>query len=247
VGVDHIDLAAARRREIPVGHTPGVLAETTADLCFGLMLACARRIPEADRFIREGRWTAARRWAPDLLLGLDVHAATLGILGLGAIGRAVAARAHGFGMRVLGVWRSPGAAPGLAAVSLVSLEELLARSDFVSVHVPLTPATRGLLGKARIDSMKPGAVLVNTARGGIVDEAALCEALERGHLAGAALDVFGEEPLPADSPLLRAPNLVLTPHVGSASIATRRRMAALAVENLIAGLSGRPLPAPVDG
>jgi glyoxylate reductase len=239
VGLDHIDLEAAHRRGIRVGHTPGVLTETTADLSFGLMLAAARRIPEADRFVRDGQWTFARRWDPDLLLGRDVHGAVLGVIGLGAIGRAVAARARGFGMQVLAWNRSGRSHPG---VERVALDELLRRSDFVSIHVARTPETLGLLGPDEIAACKPGAVLVNAARGGIVDEDALAKALASGHLFAAALDVFAEEPLDPMSPLRRAPNLVLAPHIGSASMATRLRMAALAVENLIAGLQGDPMP-----
>ena len=239
VGVDHIDLAAATARRIPVGHTPGVLAETTADLTLALLLAAARRIPEADRFVRDGRWTPERRWAPDMLLGRDVHGATLGVIGLGAIGRAVARRARGFGMHVLGWTRSGRPVPQVEAAAL---DEVVRRADFVSLHVGLAPETRGILDEARIRSMKPGAVLVNTARGGLVDEVALAAALESGRLGAAALDVFDHEPLRPESRLLRAPNLVLTPHIGSASVTTRRRMAALAVDNLLAGLAGEPLP-----
>jgi glyoxylate reductase len=241
VGLDHIDVAAATARGIPVGHTPGVLTETTADLAFALLLAAARRVVEGDRFVRAGAW---RSWEPDLLLGRDVHGATLGIVGLGAIGRALARRARGFGMEVL-AWsrtRRTGADPD-AGIVRVELEELLARSDFVSVHVALAPETRGLLGARALAAMKPGAILVNTARGGIVDEAALVEALREGRLAGAALDVFEREPLDPESPLLGLPNVVLAPHVGSASVATRARMAELAVENLLAALDGRPMPA----
>ena len=239
VGLDHVDLAAAAARGIPVGHTPGVLTETTADLAFALLLAAARRIPEADRFARDGSWTPARSWEPELLLGRDVHGATLGIVGLGAIGRAVARRAAGFGMRVLG-WARSGR--GVSGVTLVSLEELLRESDFVSVHVALTDETRGLLGAAALGAVKRGAILINTTRGGVVDERALVGALRDGRLAAAGLDVFEREPLPPESPLRALPNVVLTPHIGSASVATRARMAALAVENLLAGLEGRPLP-----
>jgi glyoxylate reductase len=239
VGLDHVDLAAAAARGIPVGHTPGVLTETTADLAFALLLAAARRIPEADRFARDGSWTPARGWEPELLLGRDVHGATLGIVGLGAIGCAVARRAAGFGMRVLGWSRSGRAVSG---VTLVSLEHVLRESDFVSVHVALTDETRGLLGAAALGRMKRGAILVNTTRGGVVDEGALVAALRDGRLAAAGLDVFEREPLPQESPLRALPNVVLTPHIGSASVATRERMATLAVENLLAGLEGRPLP-----
>jgi glyoxylate reductase len=240
VGLDHVDLGEATRRGIPVGHTPGVLTETTAELAFALLLAAARRIPEADRFVREGHWTPARSWEPDLLLGRDLHGARLGIVGLGAVGREVARRASGFGMRVLGWSRSPGEVPG---VERVPFPDLLSASDFLSIHVALTPETRGLVGADEIARMPRGAILVNTARGGIVDEMALLAALESGRIAAAALDVFESEPLPAASPLRRAPNLILAPHIGSATIATRSRMADLAVENLLAGLQGRPMPA----
>jgi glyoxylate reductase len=247
VGLDHIDVAAASARGIPVGFTPGVLVETTADLAFGLLLASARRIPEAERFLRTGQWSWERRWEPELLLGGDVHGATLGLIGLGAIGQAVARRAAGFDMRLLGWTRSGRRVPG---VELVTFDALLRESDLVSLHVALTPETRGLIGASQLAQMRSGAFLVNTSRGGVVDELALLHALESGHLGGAALDVFAVEPIDPSSPLLRAPNLILTPHIGSASIATRTRMADLAVENLLAGLEGRPLPAcanPKDG
>jgi glyoxylate reductase len=237
VGLDHVDLAAATARRIPVGHTPGVLTETTAELAVGLLFAAARRIVEADRTVREGRWREA--WDPSALLGRDLHGASLGVIGLGAVGRAVAQRALALGMRALGWSRSRRAVAGVEAVAL---DELLARSDFVSVHVALTSGTRGLLDAQALARLRPGAILVNTARGGIVDEAALAEGLRSGRIAGAALDVFAREPLPAESPLLSAPNLILLPHIGSATLATRSRMAALAVENLLAGLAGRPMP-----
>jgi len=240
VGLDHVDVAAASARGIAVGHTPGVLTETTADLTLALMLAAARRIPEADRFVREGRWLPERGWDPDLLLGRDLHGATVGLVGLGAIGQAVARRLAGFGCRLLGWTRSGRASPG---VEPATLEALLPASDFVSLHVALAPETRGLLDAARLASMKPGAILVNAARGGLVDEAALAEALRSGALAAAGLDVFAHEPVDPASPLLALDNVVLAPHVGSASIRTRERMADLAVENLLAGLEGRPLPA----
>jgi glyoxylate reductase len=232
VGLDHVDLAAVNERGIPVGFTPGVLVETTADLAFGLLLAAARRIPEADRFVRDGRWTSDRRWDPELLLGRDLHGASLGIVGLGAIGRAVARRARGFGMRVLG-WTRSGRA--VAGIETMGLADLLDCADLLSIHVALAPETRGLIDSAAIARMRPGAILVNTARGGIVDESALAAALHSGRLAAVALDVFASEPLDPESPLLSAPNLV-------PSTATRTRMAGLAVENLLAGLEGRPLP-----
>lgn len=242
VGVDHVDLAAATARGLPVGHTPGVLTETTADLAFALLLALARRVPEAERWLRAGSWTPERRWEPDLLLGRDVHGATLGVVGLGAIGQALARRARGFGMRVLGWSRRPKPEAAELGVETVGLERLLAESDFVSLHVALAPETRHLLDAAALAQMKPGAFLVNTARGEVVDEEALAEALAAGRLGGAALDVFEQEPLATDSPLLGLEGLVLTPHIGSASVATRRRMAELSVENLLAGLAGRRMP-----
>jgi len=236
VGLDHVDLAAATARHIPVGHTPGVLTDTTAELAIALLLNAARRVTEADRFVRAGQW---REWSPDLLLGRDLAGSTLGVIGLGAIGRAVSARAHGLGMRVLGWNRTPRPVPD---VELVPLPELLAAADFVSVHVALAPGTAGLLDAAALARMRPGAVLVNVARGGIVDETALAAALASGRLGAAALDVFATEPLPPTSPLLAAPNLVLTPHIGSASVRTRVRMADLAVDNLLAGLRGERMP-----
>ncbi len=239
VGVDHIDLGAATRRGIPVGHTPGVLTETTADLAFALLLAAARRVAEADRFVRAGLWTPERRWEPDMLLGRDLHGATLGLVGLGAIGQAVARRARGFDMRVLGWTRSGRRVPG---VESVSLDALLAGSDFVSLHVALAPETRHLIGARELSAMRPGAIHVNSARGEIVDESALCQALRTGPLAAAGLDVFEAEPLAASSPLHALENVVLAPHIGSASVATRERMAALSVENLRAGLAAPRMP-----
>lgn len=239
VGVDHVDLAAATTRGVPVGHTPGVLTETTADLAFALLLGAARRVSEGDRFVRAGAWVPERVWEPDMLLGRDVHGATLGLLGMGAIGQAVARRAAGFGMRVLAWSRRERSVPG---VEWTSLDALLAASDFVSVHVALTDDTRRLLGAAAIARMKQGAILVNTARGGIVDEIALAAALREGRLAAAGLDVFSREPLDPASPLLALPNVVLTPHIGSASEATRAKMVALAVRNLRASLAGERMP-----
>jgi glyoxylate reductase len=224
VGYDNIDVAAATERGIPVGNTPDVLTETTAELAFGLMLAVARRIVEADSYVREGRWGP---WRPDLLLGHDLHGSTLGIVGFGRIGRAVGRRAEGFGMTV---------------VHGIPLEELLERSDFVSLHAPLTPQTRGLIGAAELERMKPTAILVNTARGPMVDTDALATALRNGTIAGAGLDVTDPEPLPADHPLLEAPNLVIAPHIGSATHRTREAMADMAVDNLLAALAGERMP-----
>ena len=239
VGVDHVDVAALTARGIPLGHTPGVLVETTADTAFALLLAAARRISEADCFVRQGAWRRENRWSPDFFTGKDVSGATLGVLGLGAIGQAVARRAAAFGMRVLAWNRGQREVPG---VTQVPLDELLAEADFLSVHLALTDETRGLLDAGRIAAMKPGAVLVNTARGGIVDEHALAEALSQGHLYAAGIDVFEEEPVPADNPLLSLPNVVLAPHIGSATAATRARMADMAADNAIAALRGLPMP-----
>jgi len=240
VGLDHVDLAAASARGIAVGHTPDVLTETTADWTLALMLAAARRVVEADRFVRAGAWTPERRWEPDMLLGRDLHGATVGLVGLGAIGQAVARRLGGFGCRVLGWTRSGRSVPG---VEPAPLDALLAGSDFVSLHVALTPETRGLLDARRLATLRRGAILVNTARGGLVDEAALAERLRSGALAAAGLDVFEDEPVDPASPLLGLENVVVAPHVGSASVRTRERMADLAVDNLLAGLAGEPLPA----
>ena len=226
VGVDNVDLGAARARGIRVGNTPDVLTDATADLAFALLLAVARRLPDGAAAVHAGQWLT---WEPDWLLGRDVHRATLGIVGMGRIGRAVARRAEGFEMEVL-------------SAHTVPLDELLPRADFVSLHVPLTPETQRLVDADALRRMKPTAYLVNTARGGIVDQDALARALHEGWIAGAALDVTDPEPLPADHPLLGAPNLIVLPHLGSATHATRERMADLAVDNLLAGLAGKPLP-----
>lgn len=239
VGVDHIDLAAATARGIAVGNTPGVLVEATADTAFALLLAAARRVAEGDAFLRSGQWCADNAWSPQFFLGADVAGTTLGVVGLGAIGQAVARRARGFGMRVVGWNRTPRAVPG---VECLPLEELLAASDHVSIHLALTPETRGLIGAAHLACLQPHAVLVNTARGGIVDEAALADALAGGRLGAAGLDVFEQEPLSADSPLVSLPNAVLTPHIGSATPRTRGRMLALTVANALAALRGERMP-----
>jgi glyoxylate reductase len=229
VGYDNIDLAAARARGIPVGNTPDVLTDATADLAFALLLAAARRLPQAVDSVRDGDWVT---WEPGRHLGYDVHGATLGIIGLGRIGRAVARRAEGFEMTVLHTGADGG----------TPLDELLERADFVSIHCPLTPETHHLIDAAALARMRPTAILVNTARGPIVDQAALVTALREGRIAGAALDVTDPEPLPADDPLLAAPNVIVAPHIGSATHSARERMAELAVENLIAALDGRPMP-----
>lgn len=240
VGVDNIDLAACTRRGIPVGNTPGVLTEGTADLTMALLLATARRLPEAGRDAREGRWTT---WVPDGWLGWDLQGATLGIVGMGQIGQAVAERARPFGVRL--VYSSPSPKPEVEKrldATRLSLDDLLSQSDFVSLHVPLADDTRGLIGESALRMMKPSAVLINVARGPIVDSAALVRALSEGWIAAAGLDVTDPEPLPADHPLFQLENCLILPHIGSATRATRRRMAALACDNLLAGLSGRRLP-----
>jgi glyoxylate reductase len=229
VGVDNVDVEAATARGIPVGNTPGVLTESTADLALALMLGIARRLVEGEAFVRAGEWVT---WEPGLMLGRDLHGATVGIVGYGRIGQAVGRRLEGFGCELLTTSGTGG----------VPLDELLARSDFVTVHTPLTPATRGLIGTEALARMKPTAYLINTARGPIVDTDALAHALHAGELAGAALDVTDPEPLPGDHPLLEAPNLLVVPHVGSATVATRERMADMAVDNLLAGLAGDPMP-----
>jgi glyoxylate reductase len=229
VGTDNVDLEAATARGIPVGNTPDVLTDATADLAFALLLALARRIPEGEQDVRGGRWVT---FEPDRNLGAEVTGATLGIVGSGRIGRSVARRAEGFGMEILYTSRSGG----------VSLEELLERSDFVSLHCPLTPETHHLIDEAALARMKPTALLVNTARGPIVDTGALLRALQDRAIGGAALDVTDPEPLPADHPLLEAPNLLVVPHIGSATVRTRHRMTEIAVENLLAGLAGEPMP-----
>ena len=231
VGTDNIDLAQTVARGIPVGVTPDVLTEATADLAFALLLAAARRLPEAAAAAREGAW---RTWEPAGWLGTDVDGAALGIVGFGRIGRAVARRAEGFRMVV-------------RSTADTSLEELLARSDFVSLHCPLTPRTRHLIDAEALARMRPGAILVNTARGGVVDQDALIAALRRGVIAGAAIDVTDPEPpAPGDS-LFETPNLLVVPHIGSATRTARARMTELAVENLLAGLAGRPMPHPAGG
>ncbi|WP_439108088.1 2-hydroxyacid dehydrogenase [Congregibacter sp.] len=239
VGVDHIDVTAATARGICVGNTPGVLVETTADASFALMLAAARRLVEADRFVRGGHWRAENAWSPEFFTGKDVAGSTLGIVGLGEVGQAVARRAAGFGMKVIAWNRSPRAVPGVEAVEL---DDLLASSDFVSINVALGEETRNLIDARRLGLMKRDAVLVNTARGGIVDEQALADALSHDRLAAAGLDVFEREPVPEDHPLLSLPNVVATPHIGSATLATREKMADMAAANLLAALAGERMP-----
>jgi len=234
VGYDNVDLKAAAARGIPVGNTPDVLTDATADLTFALLLAAARKLPEAAAAVRDGDWVT---WEPGRYLGAEVHGATLGIIGFGRIGKAVARRASGFDMTVLHT-----AGEGSGDASGVALETLLERSDFVSLHCPLTPETYHLIDDDALSRMKPSAILVNTARGPIVDHDALRRALIAGEIAGAALDVTDPEPLPSDDPLLGAPNLIVVPHIGSGTRAARERMADLAVDNLLAALDGQPMP-----
>lgn len=236
VGVDHIDIAEVTRRGIPVGNTPGVLTDATADQAFALLLAAARRLVEGVDYVRAGKWTT---WHPQLLLGADLVGATLGIVGFGRIGQAVAQRAQGFDLRV--IYHSPNAKPAYGATS-VDLDTLLRESDFVSLHVPLTPETKRLVNSDFLSKMKPSAILVNTARGGVVDQSALYNALKSRQIFAAALDVTDPEPLPSDSPLLQLENCIIAPHLGSASRRTRDMMSKLAAENLIAGLKGGRLP-----
>ena len=244
VGFDNIDVAACARRGVAVGNTPGVLTETTADLAWALLMAAARRIPEGDRYVRTGQW---KTWGPLTLLGPDVHGATIGIVGFGRIGQAVARRAKGFGMEILVHNRTP-IDPAIAAelgAATLTLDELLPRSDFVSLHVNLTAETRHLIDAETLSWMQPTAVLINTARGAVVDQAALADALDAGTIFGAALDVTDPEPIPMDDRLVGRDDCLIVPHIASASRATRGRMAQMAAANLVAGVRGEPLPTPV--
>ncbi|MBI1987963.1 MAG: D-glycerate dehydrogenase [Nitrospinae bacterium] len=244
VGYDNIDVAEASRRGILVTHTPGVLTETTADLTWALLLAVARRVVEADRYVRSGQW---REWGLQLLLGSDVHGKVLGILGFGRIGQAVARRGMGFGMQNLYHSRrraSPEVEAALKA-RYVDPETLLREADFVSLHLPLTPETTHFLTAREFSWMKPTAYLINTARGPIIREEDLVEALRMGRIAGAGLDVYEREPTLAPG-LTDLPNVVLAPHIGSSSVETRTRMAVMAAENLTAALAGRRPPNPVN-
>ena len=237
VGVDHIDVDAAAERDVIIGHTPGVLTDSTADLTLALMLGVGRRVAEGDALIRSGAWSEG--WKPNLLLGTDLSAATVGLIGLGPIGQAVAARLKGFGCRVIASNRTRRPLQGF---ELVDRDTLLSTADIVSLHTALTPETAGMLGRKELALMKDGAILINTARGALVDETALINEIKSGRLR-AGLDVYTEEPLPLDSELRELPGCVLLPHVGSATERTRRAMFELALENLFAGLQGRDLPA----
>jgi len=244
VGFDNIDVAACARRGIPVGNTPGVLTDTTADLAFALLMAAARRVTEGDRYVRDGQW---KTWGPLLLLGPDVHGSTIGIVGFGRIGQAVARRAQGFGMEILyhDIQPLPASVTEPLGATYVSLDELLPRSDFVSLHVNLSDETRHLINAVTLARMKPTAVLVNTSRGPVVDQVALADALRDGTIWAAALDVTDPEPIPMDDPLVGLDNCLIVPHIASASRATRGKMAAMAAANLVAGVRGEPLPTQV--
>jgi glyoxylate reductase len=237
VGYDNIDVEEASRRAILVTNTPGVLTKTTADFAFALLLAAARRVVEADRYTRQGRW---KTWGPQVLLGQDVHESTLGIVGLGGVGLEVAKRGRGFGMRVLyhDATRRP-KEERRYRLAYVDMDQLLRESDFISLHVPLTEETHHLIGEPDLSMMKPTAVLVNTARGGVVDPRALYRFLKERRIAAAALDVTDPEPIAPNDPLLELENVIIAPHIASASTATRQRMAQIAVDNLQAALHGQ--------
>jgi len=242
VGYDNINVVEATRRGIYVGNTPGVLTDTTADLVFSLLVTAARRIVEADNYTRNGQW---KTWGPMTLLGHDIHHATLGIIGLGRIGMEVAKRARGFDMKILYYSRSRKSAEEESRFGLEYVDkmpELLSRSDFISIHVPLTEETHKLIGTDEFAVMKPSAVFINASRGAVVDQRALYEALKTGQIFSAAIDVTEIEPIPLDDPLLTLDNIIITPHIGSASIPTRTTMALMAADNLLAGLRGETPP-----
>ena len=239
VGFDNIDINAATARKIPVGNTPDVLTDATADFAFALMMAVARRIPEAERYVHEENW---KTWGPMILLGVELKGATLGLIGFGRIGKAVARRTKGFDMRVIYYDPSEKNPDPEFKATPVDLETLLEESDFISLHTPLTPKTHHLIDAQALSKMKPNAVLVNTARGPIVDPDALYEALKEKRIFGAGLDVTDPEPLPLDSLLLTLDNIVITPHIASASKTARDNMSWMAARNLIAGLKGERLP-----
>ncbi len=242
VGYDNIDIVEATKHGIVVGNTPGVLTETTADLAFGLLMAAARRLVEADNYTRKGLW---KTWGPQILLGQDIHGATLGIVGLGRIGAEVAKRGKGFSMKVLYYdekRRSIEEEGQLGVEYVPELAKLLSTADFISIHVPLTAETHRLIGANEFAVMKPTAVLINTSRGTVIDQKALYEALKSGRIFAAGIDVTEVEPIPPDDPLLTLDNIIIAPHIGSASFNTRKSMAFMAGDNLLAGLRGEAPP-----
>ena len=240
VGVDNVDVPELTRRGIRLGHTPGVLSKATADLTFALLLAAARRVAESDRWVRAGNWKMA--FHPKYWLGPDVSEATIGIVGMGKIGMEVARRALGFEMKVLFTKTFPvQLGEEGSTMQQVDLATLLWDSDFVTLHVPLLPETRHLIGERELAMMKPTAILINASRGPVVDSDALYRALKEGGIAGAGLDVLDPEPVPPDDPLLTLDNVVITPHIGSASVGSRKGMGLLAARNLLAGLKGERL------
>jgi len=244
VGFDNVEVPAATQRGVVVTNTPGVLTETVADFTMALLLGTARRLVEADKYTRANRW---RSWELMLFLGQDIHGATLGLVGLGRIGAAVARRAHGFGMRILyhDVIRREDLEQELG-IAYRPFEEVLREADFVSIHVPLMPETRHLIGREQLRMMKPTAALINTSRGPVVDTTALAAALSDGTIWAAGLDVFEVEPVPSDHPLLALDNVIVVPHIASASVVTRTKMAQMAVDNLLAVLEGRRPDNPVN-
>ncbi len=241
VGFDNIDVAEATKRAIPVGHTPGVLTKTVADFTFGLMLAAARRIVEADKFTRQGMW---KHWHPMAFLGADVYQATLGLIGLGGVGLEVAKRANGFDMKVIyyDIFRREDQEKELGIAFKPDVASVLREADFVSLHTPLTQETHHLINKQALEMMKPTAILINTSRGPVIDQKALYQALKNDVIAAAALDVSEPEPIEPNDPLLNLDNLVIVPHIASASVVTRTKMAMMAAENLLAGLRGEIPP-----
>jgi len=245
VGFDNIVVPEATRRGVPVGNTPGVLTDTTADLAFALLMAAGRRVVEGDRYVHDGKW---KTWGPLLLLGTDISGGTLGIVGFGRIGQAMARRAAGFGMTVLyhDVQRLPDEVTGPLGATYTPLDELFERSDFVTLHTNLTAETRHMVNEERLRRMKPTSVLINTSRGPVVDQKALYRALSEGWIMAAGLDVTDPEPMPVDEPLLTLPNIIVVPHIASGSRTTRGRMAEIAAANLLAGVRGERLPAPVN-
>ncbi len=239
VGFDNIDVTECTKRHIPVGHTPGILTETSADLAFALLMTASRRIVEGANYVQEGKW---QTWSPTLFLGQDLHDATLGIVGFGRIGQAVVRRGKGFGMRILACPSPTKLSIEEDGVECVDFQTLLTESDFVSLHVPLTKDTVHLIGRAELQRMKNSAILINTARGSVVDSEALYQALSNHEIAYAGLDVTDPEPIPVDHPLLTLSNCLIVPHIASASTATRSKMSMMAADNVLAGLAGKRLP-----